>query len=137
MPIELQVDPDHRYVVTVCRGHITTAELREHVRRCREEMSSRGIWKHLVDLREVDSTDDVVDALIASTRAAGKEEEGARTAIVGEDDLQFGLGRMYEGLSGPRSGGLRVFRGIEEARRWLESGRESRQPFMSGHPTPR
>lgn len=47
-------------------------------------------------------------------------EAGGKTAVVVSTDLDFGLGRMAEAyaVSLPRE--LRVFRDLDEARRWLD-----------------
>jgi len=47
----------------------------------------------------------------------------SRRALVVPSDLGFGMARVFEQRSGERRRDIRVFREIDEARRWL-AGRE-------------
>jgi hypothetical protein len=46
----------------------------------------------------------------------------ARRAIVVQSDLGFGMSRMYELLRGDLTQTIRVFRDVDQAKRWLDEG---------------
>ena len=46
-------------------------------------------------------------------------DEKARRAIVTEQDIIFGMSRMYETIRDSKSGQVRVYRDMEEALHWL------------------
>ena len=46
----------------------------------------------------------------------------SRRAIVAPSDLGFGMARMYGALREESGGGVRVFRDLDEARRWVSGG---------------
>jgi len=77
-----------------------------------------AIW----DLRDVDATRLRVDDLREITRRLADRDELRgfhRSAMVTARDVEFGITRMYEALSGGRPHKVAVFRSMERARSWL------------------
>jgi hypothetical protein len=103
------------------QGHVTREELLAHARTAVETLVAHGMHLHLVDLRRVDSADDLVDTFYDLNREATGTSHlrVVRTAIVAEADLVFGLSRMYQGVATTRSPDMEVFRSMDEATAWL------------------
>ena len=75
-----------------------------------------AVW----DLREADfsaaRTDDLRTVL--AEHATREARVRARIAMIADDDLKFGMLRMYELMGGDRLGAVRIFREREAAERW-------------------
>ena len=76
-----------------------------------------AIW----DVREASFPGASGDALraLAAERARFENRRVARVAMVVDDDLNFGLMRMFEMLSDTEHGSIQVFRDLDAALRWV------------------
>jgi len=130
MPAENRIDRENHLVRVRLVGRITPEDLEQGFEaRAREPGYEPGM-----DLL-LDCTDATIEfgrtgvqrilRYFASRRA--ERGSGFRVALVGNSDLNFGMARMYETLSGLEAGypeEARAFRDAEEARRWLLEPRE-------------
>ncbi|RLA16793.1 MAG: hypothetical protein DRQ60_03615 [Gammaproteobacteria bacterium] len=82
----------------------------------------RTIW----DFREADFTsiDSKFEWNIISIKKKYPGRSNARLAIIANNDLSFGMSRMYAGLAGDFPQNIRVFRGLSEAEEWMLNGKE-------------
>jgi len=113
-----RIDKEKRAIFTTLSDVLTDADLLQHQTQLQADPHYDGRFVQLVDARdvtEVDVTKDGVHALASLV----VYEPGARRAIVATRDAMYGMARMFERLRGGRPDELRVFRDIDEARRWL------------------
>jgi len=80
----------------------------------------------LIDTRQLQGFRVSSDGVQRLTRAVAEHDPvfaGSRWAIVANQDVIFGMARMYELLRGGAPYEIAVFRSPEEAERWMESAR--------------
>jgi hypothetical protein len=78
------------------------------------------IW----DIRKLDLTSvdrQLMDKIIYFRQGINSIRGAAKIALVADSELSFGLGRMYEGLSGSLAQEMSIFKSMEEAEKWLAS----------------
>ncbi len=121
--ITTRVEPEKDLTCFTIDGPVEAAELVEAIRSFYEHaVTLKVLW----DLTHADlsriSPVDVQQIAALSAEYADKRTDG-KTAIVGADDLAFGLARMYgmnkESTALPFK--TETFRTLEEARRWISS----------------
>ena len=124
MPIEIVDVDDGAGALITMTGIIAEAELAEayepHLNQDREKF--RRYRFSLTDLRGVTelklSTHAVQDHARRCARAAERNPD-AVVAVVAEQDLEFGLARMWQMLAEGTGWQIRVFRSDERARNWI------------------
>ena len=119
MPLDLTFDPDG-VAWLIAAGDVSWSDAVSAVRRLYADPQfsppTRTVW----DLRAGrtlltgDQVRDLADLLLTE-RPDGR----GRTAIVADDDLTFGTGRMVEQMTSDDRVDVHVFREIELATRWL------------------
>ncbi len=121
--ITKRVDPENDLTLFVVVGRLTKDELAKTIRDFYESsITLNVIW----DLTQCDlsqaSTKDVEQIAYMSVDYADKRPSG-KTAVVGSDDLTFGLARMYELNKNLTDLAFETqsFRTIEEAYNWILS----------------
>jgi hypothetical protein len=128
MPIETTIDSDSGLRVHVGTGVVTPDELMGELRSAYERPDYRPDAGSLCDLRDAEpgsftgaAVKQVVDMVLAHRGAP----PGVKTAIVVGRDLVYGLARMFEQqLEAKSPADVMVFRDIDEARAWLDAGRD-------------
>ena len=121
MPFELQFNRQTKLLHCRVEGKIYKEDLEQALN---EIVTSPDyapdvdtIWDVFeVDLASVDK--DLLTAFI-DIRERFPQRGEARVAIVGNEDLTFGLARMYSGMSSLMAQKIRVFRDIGSAEDWL------------------
>jgi len=92
---------------------------------------TRAIVYQICDFRNVEkliySPDDIVN-LAAQDNHAAELNPGMLIAIVGEDDLIFGLSRMWEGHINNTALNTAVFRTMEACEAWIAARTGSHPP---------
>jgi hypothetical protein len=124
MPIDYQIDHEHRLVTARARGKLTDADVFGYQQ---EVWSRRDVtgYDELIDMTacetiEVPSGDRVLQ--LAQLSASMDAESASKLAIVAPRDLAYGLGRMYEsyrGVSALSTKEVNVFRSMIDAVAWL------------------
>lgn len=121
--IEKRFEPEKSLTIFTVSGAVSADEFSRAI----EEFYEKGpvTNKVLFDL-----TDSFLDQLRSEeilgisrkSRHIPEQRVGGKTAIVAPSDLAFGLARMYEFSSDPADIPfvIKVFRTMEEARKWLE-----------------
>lgn len=79
-----------------------------------------AIW-HFHDIDKINlSTDDLIFVADFASKNIDKNGKHYRLALVAEEDLAYGLTRIYEAWSSGRPVTINNFRDLEDARKWVE-----------------
>ena len=119
-----KLDSDNDLTVFTVIGKVTADEIAGAVRDFYESnVTSNVLWDLIQsDLSEFSSSD--VESIVGLSFKYAEQRCTGKTAIVGSDDLTFGLSRMYEidkeYYDLPFE--TQTFRDIDEAYKWLQSG---------------
>lgn len=127
MPIEHRIDRETGIMFVRRWGHIDTHDEEDALRaKKRDPLFVPGI-PVLVDCREVDPPDskEVVQYLADNIIKIGIELDCGPIAIIVSSDVEFGMARMYMGLTYLDHPNTMVFRHYEDGLDWLlkEPGR--------------
>jgi hypothetical protein len=123
MPVTVTVDHAQRRVLVRCSGVVTYADIESHVQI--EEPHAEVTHSGLVDLRGcgTDMSVDEVRALAYRIHTRWSHRYRGPTAIVADDDVMYGMARLFATLSEVTGNGIsppiEVFRDIEDAEQWL------------------
>ncbi|HLS48055.1 MAG TPA: hypothetical protein VK012_06010 [Gemmatimonadales bacterium] len=106
-------------VRTTMRGIFTLADLVASIQ-AREASGLLGN-AHVIDAREAEFqlTAQEVRTIAGFTRELQRRQPIGRTAFVAEEDLPYGLGRMYAAFDGRDTSAFGVFRTMNEAEEWI------------------
>jgi 2-hydroxychromene-2-carboxylate isomerase len=110
------------WVVTRATGAITYAEIDAHLD---EEERARAIGEpELLDATgaTTDLSVDQVRALVHRAHRMLRRGAVGPTAVVADQDVLFGMARMYQLLAELDGISVSVFRDAEDAERWLAGG---------------
>jgi hypothetical protein len=119
MPVTYEIDTPRHLIRASAAGVVTYEELERHL--AQEEHDDALGFREVIDARgaTTDLTSTQVRALVARTDALVRKGRFGALAIVTDNDVAFGMARMYqilcEGLAVP----IGVFRGLEPAMKWL------------------
>ncbi len=136
MPIQLIYEPDGIGVVVKGSGVVDAMEIQH----CNEQMYApdriHQLRSQLYDFCEVkkfdlSSTD--MRMLAEQDKAAALQNPNLAIAIVGNDDLMFGLAKMWEVFVSEASLKANVFRTLREASEWLEEHTQRKPPKQAPH----
>lgn len=97
------------------RGDIVLSDLRDAVGRSSAFATSAELW----DFTAAEVRFDPADLRGLAANAQRKPRRPLRVAIVGSDDLGYGLVRLYAGNAEEDRTQLECFRATEEALAWL------------------
>ncbi len=116
MPISYRIDKSLGLVFTKGESVLTGQDILTHLQRLRENPDFDPSYDQLVDFR------DVIEIPISRGEMetiSMRHVFNGRGAVVAEEDIGFGMMRMYEVLSKFEPDQFKVFRDMAEARRWL------------------
>ena len=123
MPIETSIDPDRGLITHVASGDVTPEEIARAADRTLADPDFEPGMDALVDLRDASlaalTSDDLRDMVRHARSRIPRRGSGFRAAWVAPRDLEFGLVRMLEVFMEDLPSEHRLFRDINEARRWL------------------
>ena len=121
MPVDYQIDRQNAVVLATARGVLAADDIMALRRRLAADPDFSPDMKQLIDLLGVTEVKLRSKDLrfLASFDPFGP---GARRAFVGDQDITFGVLRMYEALTERLGTSVHVFRGIDEARESLGIG---------------
>jgi len=123
MALKSSFVPDPFHLLTRAEGAVDDADLADHHRRVSGMCGLVDGTRELVDLRGADLRGVTghgirrLADLVASQ--SPRPTRLRRVAIIGDTDLAYGLGRMYEAHLAHSATAVAVFRDASEARRWL------------------
>ena len=121
MPITLGVDREHRLVTTTAWGQVTYEEIQSHLSE-EEHLRATG-YPELIDAIGASTTltADEVRTLVNRTHDMLRQGPFGPTAIASDNDVLYGMARMYEILAERDGISIGVFRNVPDAERWLRS----------------
>ncbi len=124
MPVSVDYDGASRIAVITVAGEASTELFRQAMVALTSSPSFPPDVDALWDLRALDMsrTDGRFTAALVDVRAEFPARGSARVALVVDSDLGFGTGRQFELRAGSASPAMALFRTVEEARAWLQSG---------------
>jgi hypothetical protein len=120
MPVTYEIDSSRHLVRTLASGLVTYRELERHV--AEEEHDDAIGLAEVIDARgaTTDLTSDQVRGLVARTDALVRKGRFGALAIVTDNDVAFGMARMYQLLCElSLAVRIEVFRDLEPALAWL------------------
>ena len=118
MPTFYRIDVRNRVVIHELAGVVTDQELSNNQRELRRDPDYDPVFGQLIDACYV--TDIAVSSdLVVALAKATPNVPGAKRAIVVASDVAFGMARMFQIIREDAPEEVRVFRDIDEARRWL------------------
>lgn len=122
MPLTYTIDRSQRVVISRFSGVLSESDIHSARERLHSDASFNPAFSQLVDLSEVTAIDISVPSL---ARIAGTTSytPGTRRAIVGVNDIQYEMARLYAAFSEPHQQLVHVFRDRAIAEEWL-SGRQ-------------
>lgn len=125
MPMSYKIDA-HAGIVRLTGKHVVTdRELFDCVRGLRHDPQLAPGMKHLSDMRgiEVDFSGDGIEAVVGILRDTRDRREKAKAAIVVDEDVAFGMARMFQLIAAVSDvhPEFRVFREYQHAVDWLEA----------------
>jgi hypothetical protein len=121
MPITIVVDHEHPLVTTTVWGHVTYEEIQSHLSE-EERLRATG-YPELIDAMAASTTltTDEVRALVNRTHDMLRQGPFGPTAIASNNDVVYGMARMYQILAERDGISIAVFRRLPEAERWLRA----------------
>lgn len=123
MPIQLHYDKTNNILLATASGRLTLADLQQTGQTI---VSSTEYSPHvdtLWDLRNVDARNidrEFLNNLVGLRQQQFKIRQDAKLALVANSNLNFGLSRMYEMMSGELQQATHVFKNIDAALAWLK-----------------
>lgn len=127
MPANYKVFPELGYVLATYEGTITQADVTGMFHAYQADPAFDPALGHLVDLTPMQDAEAGFAEMfnVFSMFARAYEEMGAemRCAICADNDIRFGLARMFENLAEPSPAvTVRLFDRLDAARAWLTQG---------------
>jgi hypothetical protein len=121
MPVTYEIDVRRHIVRALAAGVVTYAELAEHL--AEEENDDALGLAEVIDARgaTTDLTPDQVRSLVMLTDALVRKGKFGALAIVTDNDVAFGMARMYQILVDALPVQIGVFRELGDALAWLEA----------------
>lgn len=121
MPLQITYNRQKGILYGVVDAQVKLEELAKAMRNISEANEYPPDVPTLWDLRKLDFTainKDYLEKLI-SLRQDNPQRGQARIAIIADEDLGFGISRMYEMLSEGLPQRIMVFRSVDEGEVWL------------------
>ena len=119
MPIALRVDRERGLVTTTVWDHVTYEEIQSHLSE-EEHLRATG-YPELIDAMAASTTltADEVRAIVRRTHDILRRGPFGPTAIASDNDVVYGMARMYQILAERDGISIGVFRSVAEAEHWL------------------
>lgn len=121
MPVTYRYDEFTNRLMTRCEGAVTQQEVIEHFRQLGRDARVRPHCDVLLDVSFQTRlpTADQMNEIAAVMEDMQELVPFGRCAVVGSEDLTYGLGRMFQGFAWPMFTGMRIFRNNADAVAWL------------------
>ena len=118
MPASYTIDKTRRLVLSTAAGPFNDGDAMAHMLSLTSDPDFDPTFRQLYDLREVTSSELSGDEMRAGAMM-NPWNKGARRAFVCDQDVMFGLARMFEMLTDQGGDQIKVFREIPDALAWL------------------
>lgn len=122
--IETSFDQKNNLTIHKVEGQITAKEIKEKIETyyAGESITKNTLW----DFTQADISNICANeylGLVNMTKVFAHLRKEGKTALVISDNVDYGIGRMYETLSEMEelSYEIRIFRGTKKAENWLYS----------------
>ena len=123
MSINKLFDRSKQLVTFICQGELSFNEVSSHLKRMYTSDDIEYIRDVIWDLRNATlagfSNEEIL-RIRDIVKGGKKVRKPGKSALVFPEDVDFGLGRMYEAQTQDLHIETRVFRTMEEALHWLE-----------------
>lgn len=122
MPISYRIDLRQNVIWTIVTGILTDGELLEHKQKIVKDPDFRPGMRELSDARNVerlDITSEGVQRFVAQDADDALLLRNHRIAIVAQEDVVFGMARMYGMMTEKYLGDVMVFRDMKDAMNWI------------------
>ena len=121
MAVTYSIDRERALVRTTCVGYITFDEVMKHFQTLENDPRRVGRFNVLIDLRSVTSTPTTGQLRKAADRIRPSESplEYGALAIVANDIVQVGIGKLFAALARERFSATTIVETIAEAEAWL------------------
>jgi hypothetical protein len=119
MPAFYTIDKARKLVTSSGTGLLTVAEMMDHQDRLLKDPDFDPSYSQLIDFSNI-AEHNILPQDMRTMATRNVFSATSRRAIVVQDDLQYGLARMFEiyrDLAGET--GIRVFRNMDEALSWI------------------
>lgn len=118
VPFSYSIDPSRRLLLTRAFGVLSDADILSGAAQLLADPAFDPTFNELMDLREVA---DVAMSHATMAGVAGRSilKTGVRRAFLTQNEMQFGMARMFSTLSATRGHLWRIFRSCDEALAWL------------------
>ena len=123
MPVHFKYNVDNKLLYGTIEGQIGIDELRDALGKITTSTEFPPNVNALWDLRNLDFSRlnaDFGEAII-SAREENSKRGNSKIALIAEDDLDYGMSRMYQMLSDNLPQKISVFRDTDIAENWLLS----------------
>ena len=120
MPIFSQIDSSLGVVFSTFQGVVTANDLLTQIEVIHTDPAFQPSFNHLVDMRGATRFDVSSEGIRLVSTHSAFNEKSHRAIVAGKNDI-FGMARMYQSFREwyDKPDQVRVFRDMEEARRWL------------------
>jgi hypothetical protein len=122
MPVSYQIDEALGLVLTTATGVLTDTDILQHKARVVADPRWKPGMRELADARSIDrfevTTAGVRQMTALDEHNAAALESYALAIVVGHD-AAYGMARMYQMLTEHTIPHVRVFRDMDEAKRWI------------------
>jgi hypothetical protein len=112
------IDPSRRLILTRGFGVVSDADILAGAAQILADPAFDPTFDEIMDIRDVAEVA-MTPAIMAGIAGRSILKPGARRAFVTQNEMQFGMARMFSTLSGTRGHQWRIFRSPEEAIEWL------------------
>jgi hypothetical protein len=122
MPMSYTLDPSARLIRAVGAGVLTDEDVMEHRRTIAADPRITSQMREISDVRNVTDFQVTVAGIriMIATDVKMRTSGGMRRlAVVAEDNVAYGMSRMYQTLGEPNIRSVGVFRDYKEAEDWL------------------
>ena len=121
MSVTYRYDELANRLLTRCEGAVTYGEVMEHFRQLTRDARLKPNCDVLLDLSFMvgSPTGNQMSEVTATLEEMQELVPFGRCAVVGPEDVPYGLGRMFQGHAWPLFTGIRVFRTHADAINWL------------------
>ena len=114
-----EIDPKRRLVTVVAEGDLTDSNLLDTSARLRDDPDFSPAYVQLVDLRSTNGMAVTVSGIADLEARSPLFSPESRRAMVVTSDFGYWMARLFELMRDGEAGQIRIFRDMDEARRWL------------------
>lgn len=119
MPFFYEIDKERRLVMSTGAGELTKADVLSHQDQLLKDPDFDPSFSQLADLTHVTGLD-ITAADVHKLTQRNVFSPTSRRAVIANNDLAYGLARMFEQLRETKGEqGIRVFRKLEDALDWI------------------